>query len=71
MTELNVNSLKDFVRWNLFDTIDNISENLMKEFNLEKKDIKFEKVNGVDVIKIITPIESINISITVKEGDLC
>ena len=71
MTELNANSLKDFIRWNLFDTIDNISENLMKEFNLEKKDIKFEKVNGVDVIKIITPIKGINVSITVKEEKVC
>lgn len=60
-------TIQEFVKENLFTTVDEFTEKLQKEFNLNKEDIKFELTNGGSYIKIITPIKSITVTITVED----
>ena len=59
--------LTDFIKENLFTTIDEFTEKLQKEFNLNKEDIRFELTNGESYIKIITPIKDIKVTIEVED----
>lgn len=60
-------TIEEFVKENLFTTVDEFTERLQKEFNLNKEDIKFELTNDESYIKIITPIKSITVTITVED----
>ena len=60
-------TIQEFVKENLFTTVDEFTEKLQKEFNLNKEDIKFELTNGKSHIKIITPIKSITVIITMED----
>lgn len=61
-----VKELDSFIRDKLFSYTDDFITDLLKEFELEKKDISVTAVNNDFFIELHTPIGKIELSINVE-----
>ena len=67
-----ISAIRETIKTHLFDTADVVCDVLNKKFNIPKKDIKYEFVNGVDQLTVRVPgaVDKVDVNFTILPEEI-